>query len=577
VERAVVEAGRLDAELLAIEDRFVWDVNVTLETAAEIERAAEALGAEELVVRARLCQAHMWMRRGELARAARRIWEIDLWATERDRSIVRARANLVLAAVHRYLGDPATSLEHAIRAVEYLDDSATIHAKVWHRAKLAQALAEAGSRDAARTRFTQAEQLASSHEEYRLHMAVLNNFAYFEYKAGAYDRARQVAERLLGMAARHHVTLDPADLDTIGCIQIGSRLFAEAEQTMIGCIGLHGEGRHDDVDALAEYLLTLARARRGLGAVDRAQDALDESHALCTERGLSEVLVRVHQEQAELHAARGDFAAAYATHKVFFSAHEQLHSAQREAQARTRQAMFETTEARQEAEQFREQARRDPLTGLRNRRYVDEQLPLLIADPVVPMAIALLDLDHFKRVNDRLSHHVGDQVLIMVARLLETALASSVRDGFAARMGGEEFLLALPGATTAEAVERMEAVRTMIRSHAWWEVTGELPVTVSIGVASTEDLSIPNQPGLLAAADRNLYAAKQHGRDQVVSGVKSSGRRTHRVDKDGDNGQLPPRNGAGEHPRKSDEEALQRDLQPQQLNDERPSLFRDNP
>ena len=475
MEGSVVEAERLEAELLAIEDRFVWDVNATLEIATEIERAAGVLGARELVVRARLCQAHMWMRQGEVAAAARRIWEIDHWATEHGRSMVRARAHLVLAAVHRHLGDPATSLEHAVRAVEYLDDTATIHAKVWHRVKLADSLADVGSMDAARNRYAQAEQLASSHGEYRLHMAVLNNFAYSEFGAGAHERAQSVAERLQGMAARYDVKLDPADLDTIGSIQIENGLFAEAEQTMINCIALHGEGRHDDVDALAIYLLTLARARRGLGAIDRAQDALDQSRALCTERGLGEVLVRVQQEQAELYAVRGDFAAAYATHKEFFSAYDELHSAQREAQARTRQAMFETTEARQEAERFREQARRDPLTGLHNRRYVDEQLPLMIANPVVPVTIAILDLDHFKRVNDRLSHHVGDQVLVTVARLLESSLASSDPAGFVARMGGEEFLLALPGATTAETVVRMEAVRKMIQSYAWPAVTGELP------------------------------------------------------------------------------------------------------
>ena len=156
------------------------------------------------------------------------------------------------------------------------------------------------------------------------------------------------------------------------------------------------------------------------------------------------MLVRVHQEQAELHAARGEFAAAFAVHKVFFAAYNDLHSEQREAQARTRQAMFETAEARQEAERFREQARRDPLTGLRNRRYVDEQLPGLIdADP--ELTVAIVDLDRFKRVNDLLSHDVGDQVLVLVAKLLETELAAVSPDGFVARMGGEEFLMVLPG------------------------------------------------------------------------------------------------------------------------------------
>ena len=89
--------------------------------------------------------------------------------------------------------------------------------------------------------------------------------------------------------------------------------------------------------------------------------------------------------------------------------------------------MFETAEAREEAEHFREQARRDPLTGLRNRRYVDEELPALIAAGG-ELTVAIVDLDHFKWVNDRLSHDVGDQVLVLVAKLLETELAAIVPD-----------------------------------------------------------------------------------------------------------------------------------------------------
>jgi diguanylate cyclase (GGDEF)-like protein len=267
--------------------------------------------------------------------------------------------------------------------------------------------------------------------------------------------------------------------------------------------------------------LTLARAQRGLGAYDRAQRSLDLSRELCVERDLGDTLVRVQQEQAELHAARGEFAEAFAAHKRFFAAHNRLHSQQREAQARTRQAMFETTEARQEAERFREQARRDPLTGLHNRRYVDEELPALIgADP--ELAVAIVDLDHFKQINDRLSHDAGDQVLTIAARLMESELAAVSPDGFVARMGGEEFLMVLPATPLARAVALLDDIRRAVRGHDWHAVTGGLPVTVSVGVAS---LTETGHHGLLSTADRNLYAAKHGGRDRVESG-KSGGVRT---------------------------------------------------
>jgi diguanylate cyclase (GGDEF)-like protein len=349
-------------------------------------------------------------------------------------------------------------------------------------------------------------------------MGMLNNYAYTEFQIGDHQRAQEVAERLQALATEHGFELDPAVLDTIGAIEIENGRFAEAEQTLLECIRRHGDGRHEDADALAEYLLTLARAQRGLGATDRAQVSLDASRALCVERELGDVLVRVHQEQAELHAVRGEFAEAFAAHKLFFGAYHKLHSLQREAQARTRQAMFETVEARQEAERFREQARRDPLTGLRNRRYVDEQLPRMIEDDPA-LTLAIVDLDHFKRVNDLLSHDVGDQVLVQVAKLLETELAAVCPDGFAARMGGEEFLIVLPGTSVVMATRRLDGIRRAVSCFDWTEITHGVPVTVSIGVAGRAEAAVATQPALLSTADRNLYAAKHGGRDQVVSSV----------------------------------------------------------
>jgi diguanylate cyclase (GGDEF)-like protein len=184
--------------------------------------------------------------------------------------------------------------------------------------------------------------------------------------------------------------------------------------------------------------------------------------------------------------------------------------------------MFETTEARQEAEQFREQARRDPLTGLHNRRSVDERLPALIStDP--DLTVALVDLDHFKQINDQLSHNVGDQVLIVIADLLTRETAAICPDGFVARMGGEEFLIVLPGAGEPWASAVLDGIRRRIRTHDWYPVTHGLPVTVSIGVAGCATELVPTQTGLLSTADSRLYAAKHAGRDRVVAAADLMG------------------------------------------------------
>jgi diguanylate cyclase (GGDEF)-like protein len=520
-------AERVSAALLEIEDQYYWDAVACLQHSIDLERQALLLGDELLATRARLCQANMHMRSGDVPGAAGRIWKVHQWAVENDARQLTARTHLVWANIHRHLGDAAQCLEHSVLAVELLDETATPFMAVWHRAKLADALGLTGSMDAARMRYAQTEELAIELGLPHLVLSMLNNWAYTEHANGAHARAQEIASRLQKHAAAFGFELAPALLDTIGAIEIGNGRFAEAEQSLLICIERHGDGDQDDADALAEYHLTLARAQRGLGAYDRAQPSLDASRELCLQRGLGDVLVRVHQEQAELHAARGEFAEAFAVHKIFFEAHHSLHSQQREAQARTRQAMFETTEARQEAERFREQARRDPLTGLRNRRYVDEHLPALI-EAGNPLAVAIVDLDHFKRINDQLSHDVGDQVLVLVAKLLETELAAVCDAGFVARMGGEEFLMVLPATTVDAAADGAECIRRAIAHYDWAELTRRLPVTVSIGVAGLDDAASPTQPSLLSTADKNLYAAKHGGRDRVVAGRCDTRSRSYR-------------------------------------------------
>ncbi|MFG1995717.1 diguanylate cyclase [Actinoplanes sp. NPDC048988] len=507
-----MDAKSLSAALLELEDEINWDAEAMLDRAVRLERQARLLGNELLATRARLSQANLRMRAGDVAGAAQRIWKVHQWAVDNGARQLTARTHLVWSNIHRHLGDPAQCLEHAVLSVELLDETATDHMRVWHRVKLADALAFSHSIDAARYRFEQAERLAIEYGRQDLRLAVLNNFAYAEYAAGNHEMAERVAQRLQRHAAEHGFELDASLLDTIGLIEIGRGRYAEAERTLEACIDRHLAGREDDADALPEYLLTLTRAQRGLEAYDRAQASLDACRSLCEERELADVLVRVHQEQAELHAARGEFAQAYETHKIFFTAFTNLHSRQREAQARTRQALFETAEARQEAERFREQARRDPLTGLRNRRYLDEQLPGLIdTDP--GLVVAIIDLDHFKRINDQLSHDVGDQVLVQVAKLLETELAAICKEAFVARLGGEEFVMVLPGRSVARAAAEIDGIRRAVRRYDWTSLTRGLPVTISVGVAGLAETESDN---VLSLADRNLYAAKHAGRDRVV-------------------------------------------------------------
>ncbi|MEU4218139.1 GGDEF domain-containing protein, partial [Actinoplanes sp. NPDC026623] len=454
-------------------------------------------------------------RGGDLARAARMCWEANSWADERGHRPLLSRSHQLLSAIYDNLGDTATGLEHALHAVEFLDDDTPPKLRAVMLVKLTDDLAMAGSLDDARERYRQAEHLAVGLADKATLVVVLNNFAYAEYLCGDAERAWGAMERLREATERAGGRLSPDAVDTLARIQIALGRHADAARTACDNVVAHALSGGDDADSMAEFLLTLAVAQRHQGATAAAQASLDGCAALCRERDLAGIGVRVVQEQAELHAARGDFALAFAAHKEYHEAEHRLISQQRAAQARTRHAMFETAEARREAERFREQARRDPLTGLHNRRYVDEHLPALLARS--PAVVAMVDLDRFKRINDVCSHQVGDRVLVAVAALLQEAAAP----GFAARLGGEEFLVVLAGEDDAEALLRLEALRRTVAEQHWAPLTGELPVTVSLGVATA---AIGSDPAPAPArADAALYAAKRGGRNlvSVAAGIDS--------------------------------------------------------
>jgi diguanylate cyclase (GGDEF)-like protein len=512
--RTATEAEHLPGALLDIEDALLFDVVEAGEQAVRLEQAAREVGDDLLVHRARFCRVAVLVRSGELADAVPELWPIQHWAEEHHEQRLLSRVHLIWSQIHQLLGDAAQHLDHALRSVELLDETSTRYMQIWHRLRLADALGAMGSMEEARLRYAHVEELCHRFERPDVLLWALNNYAYTELLANELPRSRQVAIRLAETAANLGVELHPAILDTIGSIEIELGHYAEATRSMLTCLERYDDGRLEGADSKAEYLLTLARAQRGVGAHDEAQVSLDESRTICDARNLGHVRVRVHQEQAELHAARGDYAAAFAEYKVFFTVHTTLSTASREAQARTRQAMFETKEAREEA-------RRDPLTGLRNRRYVDEYLPALLEQDRL-LSVALVDLDHFKQINDRLSHDVGDQVLVRVAELLENGVAGAPPGSFVARMGGEEFLLVLPDHDEATAVRLLNQIRTAIGTYPWRHLTGSLPVTVSIGVSNRSEAA--TRSDLLSAADINLYAAKHAGRDRVVSSMMGESR-----------------------------------------------------
>jgi diguanylate cyclase (GGDEF)-like protein/PAS domain S-box-containing protein len=166
--------------------------------------------------------------------------------------------------------------------------------------------------------------------------------------------------------------------------------------------------------------------------------------------------------------------------------------------------------------QLREQVMRDPLTGMYNRRYLDDALPGEISRAIreqTPLALMMMDIDHFKRVNDTHGHQTGDEVLRMLADILRN---EARRSDVACRYGGEEFVLLLPKMNIESTRARAERWRQMFAEMDVPSEAGTFRCTLSVGIAVFPDHG-KSAEDLLRNGDRALYLAKALGRNRVVT------------------------------------------------------------
>jgi diguanylate cyclase (GGDEF)-like protein len=513
-----------------LEYHRAFDVEARLERAILIEQDALEAGATDLQMRGRLVEADMRLRTGQATEAARLAKEVNQWAREHGLPALLARSHLVLSSIFESVGDSASCLDHALRALELLDDGTPARTRGSFLIRLADALSVAGSLDSARQRYREAEQVFVTLGDLERQISVLNNLAYAEYEAGDPQRAWDAAEEMRRLAEASGYDLAPPLLDTLARAYVGMGDYEQAAIALAAALKALGTQGNFEADTPAGLMLTLAEVQRSQGRLEEAQGTLEGCRAICAERNLGGIALEVMRVQAELHAAAGRFDQAYELYRVFHTESVRLNSLRREANARTRQALFETAEARHEAQRFWRQARTDALTRLPNRRFLDEELPLCLVDVVSgrPLVVAIVDADHFKRVNDTISHDAGDRVISELGRVLEEALpavpeVASLRARFVARLSGEEFLVVLPGLAMAAAIPVLREMCAAVAKHDWSFLVGKLPVTVSIGASAA--LPRDTQSILLARADHNLYVAKAAGRNRVVADAPPNDRR----------------------------------------------------
>lgn len=243
-------------------------------------------------------------------------------------------------------------------------------------------------------------------------------------------------------------------------------------------------------------------------------DRLDRGHA-----DIREYDDAISTEDAALSVSRSAHELADLVQRLR-RANATVMSANRRLEASIRTASLETSKLLERLGSAERTARTDPLTGLLNRRGLMEALKKAQATALengVPLSAALVDIDHFKHVNDRWGHAIGDEVLRCVGAHLAGHVRRTVGDGgFAGRHGGEEFVVAMPGLGVPEAAAAIDAARAILARQVLRRSNDGASlgrISFSAGVAGLRPDD--NVDSLIDRADSALYAAKRAGRDRV--------------------------------------------------------------
>jgi len=539
---ASADAGSVSRALERARRAYYEEPADALAVAIRCYEIARSLSDAALCARARALQGAVSLHRGDLRSALDLVVDAERHAEHSDDLRARVEVAALKGQVSFFTGSYGEALSHAERSVQLSDQTGDADLRIYARRATCLVFGNIGVRDLEqRVRGLLGLTIDSGNrwEE----TISRNDLACYYQESGDLESAEREIEHALKVGA----TVPPPHNFAMGLVHstradirlLGGRpaeALADAERA-IALLTANSEanpyvlgvtvraevqarmalGQFDDAQQSGEgalawlgdrvpqirslILSTLATELRAAGRVESAYDALARSAELEREafRELSELQLSLERATLETSAARRESDELAAKNRELAQAHAEL-------VLRTRQ--LEVLQ-----EQLRDQADRDWLTGLHNRRYLARELERPAHERLAaPLTVAVLDLDHFKAINDRFGHAAGDQVLVRAAGLLLDVLRET---DIVVRSGGEEFLVLMPGTDAHAGRAGCERIRRALEGEAWERVAPGLRVTASIGVASTE---VPGDlEALVSLADQRLYDAKRAGRNCVVA------------------------------------------------------------
>ncbi|MBN2848719.1 MAG: diguanylate cyclase [Coriobacteriia bacterium] len=437
---------------------------------------------------------------------------------------------------HFCMGDYAEALDRLADALAIAEEIDDVNLQAYMLDRFGSVHAACGHDDVAIEHQRRSLELHRAHGDDTGEALALNNMTYTLMGTGDLEGALAAAEAALAYAQdADQPYLQVGVMDTVAEVHLrlgdldGTEHYARRTVEMARELGSEPDE--------ANGLMMLGRVLKLRGRWDEALEATEGALALADRRRLSVESFTCHQLLSEIHEQQGDLAAALAHYKRFHELKQER--VNRDTNARLAQLRVESqvVRAKKDAEiqrlrtlalereveerrvaqaRLEAQASLDALTGLFNRTHLEvlaEETRLTLASGR-PVSLLMLDIDHFKSINDRHGHTAGDHVLSAASEMLrDNARASDVP----CRYGGDEFLILMHGLGEDQALQAAERLREAIGSRPVPIGDAEIDVTASIGVATVHPEEPAQLQDLIERADRGLYAAKQAGRNRVVA------------------------------------------------------------
>jgi diguanylate cyclase (GGDEF)-like protein len=443
---------------------------------------------------------------------------------------------VAMSWIHIYLGSFPVALDYALKALNLARELKDRHREAWAMDAAASTYGVSADPDSSIPMHSQAALIFSEIGDVEGQARTLNNMACTLLESGQLDQALEASLKSLDLARQTGMKMETVIFACTACdILIAKGDYQQAERYILS--GVEGGGETGNLLATFSYFLGLGRLYLVQGRLDEADASLKAALTIGEVNEMANDQAECHRLLAEVAERRGQLAEALIQYKQYHQLKEtttgeetarrlailkvahQSESAMRDAEIyrlRNIELQHEIEERKRMESLLHNMAMLDPLTNLYNRR----QFYSLAKSEIErakryghALSVLMIDLDHFKKINDQYGHLAGDQVLITVAQTIKAGLRENDVVG---RYGGEEFVALLPETTADQAYEVSERIRRAVSETRFETSTGTASVTMSIGVAdwsaemanTGSDLDL-----LLGRADRALYCAKDHGRN----------------------------------------------------------------